>query len=248
MVQIDLLVFELEFGLHMLGDNPSLTFIFFMALSLLSILGVRFAYYAHLNMRQTEIDMQIPIWLYLRYIGTLAALYGIIGLLEIVSNLTFVWKNGLLLGMTLLLAFALRQIHFTSSAGGNILPEQIERMTRAVFIAAVFVYITVIAITGQTAWTAALEGISALGFVLYGVAYFYDQTSSARLQGTMLDSLLRHLLPVLVFASMVGIVAFAITLGSDPIVALHIQVVFIIMTAGALMTGTIKLRQNLAGL
>jgi hypothetical protein len=248
MVRVDLLVFEIEFGLHLLEDNASLTFIFFMALCLLAILGMRFAYYAHRNMRRTEIDMQMPIWLYLRYIGLLAALYGSIGLLEIVSSLEFVWKNGLLLGMTLLLAFALRQIHFTSSAGENPLPAEFERITRAIFIAAVFIYVAVVSITGQTAWTAALEGASALGFVMYGVAYFYDQTSSARLQGTMLDSLLRHLMPILTFASMVGIVAFAITLGAEPVVALHVQVVFIIMTAGALMTGTIKLRQNLAGL
>lgn len=248
MVSVDLFVFELEFGLRLTEGNPNLTFIFFIALSLLGILGLRFAYYAHSNMAQTEIDMQMPIWLYLRYIGFLAALYGFLGVLEIVSNLVFDWKNGLILGMTLLLAFALRQIHFTASAGGNPLRGSFERIARAIFIGAVFVYVTVVVITGQTMWTAMLEGASALGFVMYGGAYFHDQTSSARLQGTMLDSLLRHLLPVLTFASLVGIVALAIPMGVPRVVVVHVQVVFLIMTATSLMTGTIKLRQNLAGL
>jgi hypothetical protein len=52
----------------------------------------------------------------------------------------------------------------------------------------------------------------------------------------------------LTFASLTGIVAFAVPLGVDRLVVLHIQVVFIIMTATSLMTATIKLRQNLATL
>jgi hypothetical protein len=72
--------------------------------------------------------------------------------------------------------------------------------------------------------------------------------SVGRLQGTMLDSLLRHLLPVLTFAALVSIVTLATVAGLDRAVVLHVQVVFIIMTATALMTATIKLRQNLASL
>ena len=64
----------------------------------------------------------------------------------------------------------------------------------------------------------------------------------------MLDSLLRHLLPVLAFAALVGIVNLAAAVGLDRIIVLHVQVVFVIMTATALMTATIKLRQNLASL
>jgi hypothetical protein len=50
------------------------------------------------------------------------------------------------------------------------------------------------------------------------------------------------------FAALVGIVALAVPLGVPLIVVLHVQVVFVIMTATALMTATIKLRQNLATL
>jgi hypothetical protein len=117
-----------------------------------------------------------------------------------------------------------------------------------VFIALVFVDVVLVATQGQSQLTAALEGASAIGFVAYGAVYYRDQAGNSRLQGTMLDSLLRHLLPVLTFASLVSIINLAIPFGLQRIVVLHVQVVFIIMTATALMTGTIKLRQNLASL
>jgi hypothetical protein len=78
--------------------------------------------------------------------------------------------------------------------------------------------------------------------------YYREQMAESRVQGTMLDSLLRHLLPVLTFAALVSVVALAIPAGLDRAIVLHVQVVFIIMTATALMTATIKLRQNLASL
>jgi hypothetical protein len=101
---------------------------------------------------------------------------------------------------------------------------------------------------GQTDLSAALLGGSALAYVGYGMVYFYDQTERTRLQGTMLDSLLRHLLPILTFASLIGIVAIAVPFGLERVVVMHVQVVFIIMTATGFMTATVKLRQTLAGL
>ena len=246
MTEVTLLGRDIEFGLFEVAGDPNLTFIFFIGLMLLAVLGSRFAYYAHRNMSATEIGSQTPIWQSLRYIGLLAALYGLVGVLEISSSLQFDEKNGLLLGATLLLAFALRQIHSTATGGSEIHP--LERVVRGLFVGIVVVYVLAVFSLGQSAVTAALEGAGALAFVTYGIAYFHDQTSNARLQGTMLDSLLRHLLPVLTFTSFVSIVALAIPFGLDRIIVLHIQVVFIIMTATALMTATIKLRQNLAGL
>lgn len=248
MRNVDLLVFDLEIGLHQVEGDPNLTFIFFLALSLLTILGLRFAYYAHRNKVGTEIAMQLPIWRYLRYIGTFAVLYGIVGIVEITTNIEVAAKDGLLLAMTLLLAFAVRQIHFTARSADDWTPHDFERIVRAILIGAVFVYVLLVIVAGQSTWSATLQGASALAFAAFGLAYFQDHAKKARLQGTMLDSLLRHLVPVLGFVSMVGIVALAVPLGVSRVVVLHIQVVFLIMTATALMTATIKLRQNLAGL
>jgi len=61
------------------------------------------------------------------------------------------------------------------------------------------------------------------------------------------DTLLRHLLPVLLFAAMVPALDLSVLVDLDRVVVLHVRVVFVIMTAVTLMTATIKLRQNLAG-
>jgi len=91
-------------------------------------------------------------------------------------------------------------------------------------------------------------GLSALAFAFSGFSYGRRGTTEALVQGTVVDTLLRHLLPVLLFAALVPALDLAVLVGLDRIVVLHIQVVFVIMTATTLMTATIKLRQNLAGL
>ncbi len=101
---------------------------------------------------------------------------------------------------------------------------------------------------GESGLTAAVGSLSTLAFLAYGIVFYRDQISKSRLQETMLDSPFRHLLPILTVAALSGVVSLAIPFGLDRIIVLHVEVVFIIVTATALMTGTIKLRQNLASL
>jgi hypothetical protein len=249
MTTIEVGRYSVEFGLVLVEENPSLTFLLFIAFVLISVLGFRFAYYAWRNRRQSDVPVQREIWRYLQHIGTVALLYGAVSVLEIVSSISVPASDALLLTGTLLLAFALRQVYLAANTRDQ--SESLyayERPTRAVFILAVVVYALAVTVFGQTDLTAALLGGSALAYVGYGMAYFYDQTSRARLQGTMLDSLLRHLLPILTFASLVSIVTIAVPFGLERVVVMHVQLVFIIMTATGFMTATVKLRQNLAGL
>jgi hypothetical protein len=238
-----------DVGLDNVAGNPNLTFIFFIGMAMLTVLGLRFGYYAYRNRAETEIRSQAPIWNHLVYIGGLSALFGIGGIVEIVTSLQLPYKSAAMLGATLMLAFAIRQIHYTATSadGGTERAHPFERLTRATFVASVLVLAALLFQFGQTPLTAAVEGLAAIGFLGYGVAFYQDQISNSRLQGTMLDSLLRHLLPVLTFAALTSIVSLA-ELSLARIVVLHVQIVFIIMTATALMTGTIKLRQNLASL
>ncbi|MFT4922017.1 MAG: hypothetical protein ACI8XM_001226 [Haloarculaceae archaeon] len=239
-----------ELRLDNVANNPNLTFIFFIGLMTLAVLGLRFAFYAYRNRVETGIEMQRPIWSHLQYIGVLATLYGLAGIVEIVSTLQVPYKSGAMLGMALILALAIRQIHYTATGtnGGSDRAHPFERFARVVFVAVVFFDVVVIFVYGASPLSATIEGIAALVFGAYGLVFFHDQASHSRLQGTMLDSLLRHLLPVLTFAALINVVSIAIPAGLDRVVVLHVQVVFIIMTATALMTATIKLRQNLASL
>jgi hypothetical protein len=233
--------------IEFVAGNPNLTFIFFIALFMLAVLGVRFTFYALRNRSVTEIDTQLPIWTYMTYVGGFATVYSLLGMLEIASSLNVQAKTGMMLAVTLVLAFAIRQIHRASHGDDrNIYP--FEQGVRPLFVGLVVLTLALLAVFGESNVTAALQGLSALAFVSYGLVYYREQMAESRVQGTMLDSLLRHLLPVLTFAALVSVVALAIPAGLDRAIVLHVQVVFIIMTATALMTATIKLRQNLASL
>lgn len=237
-----------EVRVDTVANDPNLTFIFFITLTILTVLGLRFAFYAQRNRSASDVAAQTSLWSYLLYIGLLGALYGMAGLLEIVTSLQVPSKSGALIGMTLLLAFAIRQIHTTASPDGRAGYSRAERIVRRVFLAMVVGHVLAVVILGLTPRTAAIEGVAAVTFATYGLVHYRGQATDPRLHGTMLDTLRRHLLPVMTFAALASAVNLAIPAGLDRAVVLHVQVVFVIMTATALMTGTIKLRQNLAGL
>lgn len=248
MVEIGILGFSIDFSLHLIEGNANLTFIFFLGVSLLAALGLRFSYYAHRNMLASDIETQREIWESLRYIGVFAAVYALVWVLDIVSSIQFASKNGLLLAMTLFLVLSLRKIATLTGRDGLGQSDQIQGVFQLVAAVAIGLYVITVTVLGQTSLTALIEGLTGLLLVGYGVVFFRQQVANRRLQGTMLDSLLRHLLPVLVFGGLVSIVALSIPFGIDRAVVLHIQIVFLIMTATSLMTTTIKLRQNLASL
>lgn len=235
-------------GLRLIEDDATLTFITFLGMSMLGALGVRFSYYANQNIRKTKIESQHQIWQYLQYIGVVGAAYAAAWIVEIVSSGSLVAKNGLWLAMTLLLVFSLRQISTTAGRGLVESGQILDRALRLGFVGLIVLYVVLSFVLGLGRVTAFVEGVSGAIFLVYGVYFFRRQVSSTRLQGTMLDSLVRHLLPVLTFSALVSVVSLAVTLGADRTLVLHVQLVFLIMTATALMTATIKLRQNIASL
>lgn len=244
------MIADVELGLDLVGDDPNLTFIFFIGLVLLGVLGLRFSFYAYLNDRAADLAGQDALWRTLALVGATAVLFALLGVVDIVSSLRTPYRRGVLLAHVLLLAFVLRTLYHASvpsgtGSGGAGGPG------RAFWFAGVLV---VLGVTGGLVWNAehvwigALEGVAALAFLVVGFVVGRRGTSASRVQGTVVDTLLRHLLPVLLFASLIPVAELAVVAGLGPIIVLHIQVVFIIMTATALMTATIKLRQNLAGL
>lgn len=235
-------------GVTLVEGDATLTFITFLGVSLLAVLGLRFSYYANQNMRQTRIESQREIWGSLQFIGALGAAYGLVWILEIISSIRVLPKNGIWLGMIFALVLSLRQISITASGDIGANATQLDQIIRLGFIAGIILHIVFTLVFGESTLSALVQAVTGIGFLAYGVFYFRRQISSTRLQGTMLDSLVRHLLPVLTFAALVSIVALAIPFGMNRTIVLHVQLVFLIMTATALMTATIKLRQNLAGL
>jgi len=241
---------EVEFGLYLVADNPNLTFIVFIGLVLLTAIAARFGAYAYLNMRATGVDAQRVLWEYLLYVGLVAACYGVVGVIEIVSSIRTPFRTGLMLAVVLLLALSVREIYFnaalSTTGADDTFPGR--RLVEVAFVVVVAVVVFGVALFGLRRPLLALQGAGALAFAGYGFWFGRRQTAAAMVQGTMIDSLLRHLLPVLAFATLVPAVDLATVAGLDRVVVMHVQIVFVIMTATALMTATIKLRQNLASL
>jgi hypothetical protein len=242
----------ITFGLHLIDGNPNLTFIVFIGMVLLFIISLRFGFYAYRNMRATDIDGQGILWEYLVYVGVMATLYAFAGILEIVTSLRATFKGGFMLALVLLVALSVREIYFNSalSTSGEETPSEFQgrEALELVFVAAVGVVVFGLGAFGEHTVLFAIQGVAALAFAGYGFWFGRRQTTESMVQGTMIDSLLRHLLPVMAFATLVPAVDLATAAGLPRIVVRHVQVVFVIMTATALMTATIKLRQNFASL
>lgn len=240
---------EFEIGLQEIAGNPNLTFIYFIGFVLIAVLGVRFGVYALWNRRESDLPSQASIWAYLAGVGGAAAAYGLLGVLDIVVAGIPTVRNGVFLGFVLLLALTLRMIASQGTAAGDTQESSVARQP----LVGLFVVIIAVVLLGEIAGLGerlrlGIEGGGAIAFAAYGYWHGRTQLSRSMVQGTMLDTLLRHLLPVLAFGAFVPVINLVVLAGIDEIVVLHVQIVFIIMTATALMTANIKLRQNLARL
>ena len=235
-------------GLPFAPNNPNLTFIFFVALTLLAVLGIRFSYYAYRNDRQTsELGADHRLWEPLLLAGVLAVAFAVMGLVEVVTVYRLPFKMAFLLAHVLVLSATLRMLYRSVVPAASDEDASEQRATRAAVGGVTAVFVGLVLVGRHPVLLAAL-GVSSLAFALSGFVYGRRGATAARVQGTVVDTLLRHLLPVLLFGAMVPAMELAVLVGLDRIVVLHVQVVFVIMTATTLMTATIKLRQNLATL
>lgn len=239
-------------------SDASLAFIFFIAFSLMLVLGVRFGLYAFWNMQATDLDSQAVLWEYLLFVGLTAALYGLLGVLEaataVTQPMTVVatpYRDGVFLAFLLLLALTMREIYdndaLTNARGEADGVFEQRRTVEMSFALVVTGSVFGTGIFGNHIVLTAIEGIAAIVFASYGLMYGRRQLSRSSVQGTMIDSLLRHLLPVVAFGLLVLVIDLTMLVGLNVAIVRHIQVVFVIMTATTLMSATIKLRQNVAG-
>jgi hypothetical protein len=238
--------------------NAGLAFVFFIAFSLMTVLGVRFALYAYLNRRVIGIEAQRRLWTLLTLVGAAAGLYGLLGGIEAATAVTRAtavttpFRDGVLIAFLLLVSLTIREVWTTASAadGGQavVSTHTQQRVIEAGLGLVAGVAVLLAALLGAGPSTTVLEGGGAVAVVGYGVVYGQAQLGDASVRGTMVDSLLRHLLPVSTFGLLVLLVDLSILAGLDVAIVRHVQVVFVIMTATTLMTATIKLRQNVSGL
>ncbi len=140
----------------------------------------------------------------------------------------------------------------TSATDGG--RDPLRRLAAAGAAASVLVFLGGV-VLGDHLAVSAVAGLSGVGLAAVGLGVGYRGVGQRRVRGTVVDALLRHLLPVLLFASLLVVAELAVVAGAlvgvaalDRAVVLHVRVVFVLVAATALMTATIKLRQTLAGL
>ncbi|MFD1588977.1 hypothetical protein ACFR9U_18515 [Halorientalis brevis] len=238
------------------ASEPNLAFIFFIAFSLMLALGVRFGLYAYWNMQATDLNSQAVLWEFLLFVGSTAALYGLLGVLEAATAVTQMsvvatpYRDGVFLAFLLLLALTMREIYdndaLTNAPGDSDGGFEHRRSVEMGFAVVVAGSVFGSGIVGNHVVLTAIEGVAATVFASYGLMYGREQLSRSSVQGTMIDSLLRHLLPVVAFGLLVLVVDLTMLVGLNVVIVRHIQVVFVIMTATTLMSATIKLRQHIA--
>jgi hypothetical protein len=179
--------------------------------------------------------------------GLLAVGFALLGLVEVLTIYSLPFKMALLLAHVFVLAVTLRAL-YRSVVPATGSEHGLERRLTQAAVIGVAVALLGLALVGRRPALLALVGLSALAFALSGFSYGRRGATEVKVQGTVVDTLLRHLLPVLLFAAIVPALDLAVLVGLDRVVVLHIQVVFVIMAATTLMTATIKLRQNVASL
>ena len=240
----------IEIGLSQALDNGSITFLYFIGTVLLAAIGLRFSFYALGNRRATSLESQAPLWNVLVLVGVTGMLYAILALVEVVTSIRTPYRQGLILAHVLTLAVVLRLLY------RNVVPAARSEATGSsglpnlwpLAAGVVVVVFGGLLVFGERPAILALEGVAGLIFTAVGFSYGHRGMRETRVQGTVVDTLLRHLLPVLLFASMVPIADLAVLADRYREIVLLVQIVFVLMAATALMTATIKLRQNLAGL
>jgi len=239
-----------EITLQEIAGNPNLTFIYFIGFVLIGVLGVRFGLYALWNRRASQLPSQASIWTHLTGVGGTASLYGVVGVLGIITPAMPAIRRTVLLAFVFLLALTMRLIARQGTPADDGADEDgFLRQPTVLGLSLVVVAVLFAELAGlEERLIVGLAGIGGVTFAGYGYWHGRTQLSRSMVQGTMLDTLLRHLLPVLAFGAFVPAVELVVLAGIDRAIVLHVQIVFVIMTATALMTANIKLRQNLARL
>lgn len=216
--------------------------------AMLAVLSLRLAFLAVLTRRRVA-RPQAAFWEYFAFAGVVGVLYGGLSLAELWAGTALPFLEGLLLAFALLFAFAMREGFFNATLSNAELDRLGEYRTRRGLefgFVGVVVLVAVGPLVSPGPVFVAATAVTAVAVVGYGTYFQARRTAAHATRGTLIDTLLRQTVPVLVFAGG-ALVAPAMALGPlTPAVAEAVAAVFVVVTAASLMTVTIKLRQHLS--
>ena len=231
--------------------DPSAAVVAFLGSVLVATSAVVFGYYALRNLRLSRLESQEPFWRYLALAGAAAAVYGLLGAAAVVvrSRALTAFGHGALLFCIVFLAFSMREVYYNSAlappADEGVSLATLRRV-EAAFVVVIVVEWLVVLLIDQLGVALLVKGLGSVAFASYGV--LFGEKLEAMGRGTTLDTLRRHLLPVLVCLGVLGLADLAVYVGVESLVVEAFESVFVVLVAGFFLTATIRLQQNVEGL
>ncbi|WP_227357038.1 hypothetical protein [Haladaptatus salinisoli] len=234
------------------GADAGTTVVRFVGSGLLAVSAAVFGFYALRNLQLNRLESQRPFWRYLVSIGFAGVLYGALGVAGTLSSERWLVALGhaALLFYTVFLAFAMRELYYNSALAPppdeRRIPLSRLRRIELGFVGIILLELSVVLLLGHGSVVAVVKGVGSVSFAVYGVVFGERLESLTR--GTSVDTLRRHLLPVLVCAGLLGFADLGVHVGLGPLVVESIESVFVVMIGAFLLTATIRLQQNVSGL
>jgi len=232
--------------------DPSAAVVRFLASVIVAAAAAFFGFYAVQNLRFNRMESQRPFWRYLALVGATAGIYGLLGIVGSVvrSRALTAFGHGALLFCIVFLAFSMREVYYNSALAPAPDDQRFSldplRRIEAGFVVVILVEWVAVLLIDQSVVAQAVKGLGSVAFAAYGAVFAEKLEAMAR--GTALDTLRRHLLPVLVSLGVLGVADLGVVAGMSPVVVQAVESVFVVLVAGFLITATIRLQQNVEGL
>lgn len=224
----------------------------FIASVLVSVSAGIFGYYAFRNLRLNRLESQRAFWRYLTASGLTGVAYGAfaIATLTTESLWSLAARDAALLFFAVFLTFAMREIYYSSRlappAEERSMSMETVRRLEVGFMIVVAVEWLAVFVLGRSELITGVKALGGIAFAGYGLVLGDRLESLAR--GTSLDTLRRHLIPVLVCIGCLGVLDVLIVLGYAEVIAVSTKNIFVVMIAAFTITATIRLQQNVEGL
>ncbi|WP_423746356.1 hypothetical protein V5735_17310 (plasmid) [Haladaptatus sp. SPP-AMP-3] len=239
-------------SLAQVGADASGSVVQFIGSGLLAASAGIFGFYAFRNLQLNRLESQRPFWRYLVAIGVAGVLYGALGMVGVLSPGRWLLALGhaAFLFCTVFLAFAMRELYYNSTLAPpsderRISLSQLRRIEVG-FVGIILLELVVVLLLGHGSVVSLVKGLGSLSFAVYGLVFAERLESLAR--GTSIDTLRRHLLPVLVCSGLLGLADLGVVVGVESLLVSSVESVFVVMIGAFLLTATIRLQQNVRGL
>lgn len=228
------------------SDDVGTAVVTVVGAALLLVLGLWLTYLA-LRTRASVPSAQAALWEYFGFVGIVGAVSGAAILFARWLSASVPFRSGLLLAFALCVAFAMREAYYNATLANaeidRLGDHHLRRSVEVAFVGLVLVTAVGPIVRPSAAFTV-LAALAGVAVVAYGLAFQHRRTSAVATRGTVIDSLARHSVPVLVFAGG-AVVSPALALGatSEP-VARAVGGVFVLVAATSLLPVAIKLDQH----